>query len=98
MWTEARRRALAKRAAWYDVVVVIGCDAARKMIEDCVAGGGATAVQALHMEGLMDVVPLLEFPCRLSLKAGSITRVLEPSAAATDAASECRVETHSADK
>ena len=91
MWTDARRTALARQAAEHDVVVVIGCDAARKMIEDCLAGGGVRVVQAMRMEGLMDVVPVLEFPCRLSLKMGALTRVLEPAAAAPVAAPESRI-------
>ncbi len=96
MWTEARRTALARLAAEHDVVVVIGCDAARKMIEDRLAGSGVTVVQAMRMEGLMDVVPVLEFPCRLSLRMGALTRVLEPAASGPAAAPGGRVETRGA--
>lgn len=90
MWTVARRRQLAELAAGYDLVVVLGCDAARKMIEDCLPVGGATVVQAMRMEGLMDVVPLLEFPCRLSLKMGAVTRVLDAPKSELRSGSETR--------
>ncbi len=66
------------------------------MIEGCLAGGGAKVVQAMRMEGLMDVVPVLKFPCRLSLKMGTLNRVLEPSATGPVAAPGCREETHGA--
>jgi hypothetical protein len=77
MWTSGRRKALAKRALKYDAVIVLGCEAAVNAVKDSLRPYDGKVIPGLCTEGLMNVIPSLSFPLTLSLRLGSLTRVLE---------------------
>ncbi len=84
MWSSRRREALAKRAAGYDAVIVLGCDAAA---ETARAGAGSRrVVPGMAVEGIMNVVPRVRFPFDVYLDVHSVTRVLQPEGLAATAA------------
>ncbi len=76
MWTSARRRELARRAAAHDAVIVLGCDAAAETVRGCVKPNGCRVIQGMEAEGIMNVVPSLRFPLDIRLEVTSVTRVL----------------------
>lgn len=75
MWTSGRRAALAERAAEFDAVVVLGCDAMVEMVGDAVRSTGCRVIQGMDIEGLMNVLPKVKFPFNLSLEMQRITPV-----------------------
>jgi hypothetical protein len=75
MWTSGRRRRLAKRAAEFEGVVVLGCDAMVEAVRDSVASTGCRVVQGMEIEGLMNVLPKVSFPCNLSLELQGVASV-----------------------
>ncbi len=87
MWTARRRRALAKRAAGYDALIVLGCDAALDTMRRCTATSGCHVIPAMEVEGIMNVTPVLRRPFDLWLEVNSVTRVVPGSAGAAGAAS-----------
>jgi hypothetical protein len=68
MWTSKRRRQLAKRATEFEALVVLGCDAMVEAVRDSVKATGCRVVQGMEIEGLMNVLPTVSFPCNLSLE------------------------------
>lgn len=81
MWTAGRRRALAKRAARYDAVIVLGCDAALETVRSALPAG-YRVIAGMEIEGLMTVVPIVHFPMSISLEVGSVAGVvLQPPGA-----------------
>ena len=76
MWPQGRRDALARRAARYDAVVVLGCDCALKTAEHSLKNvPGCRVIHGMEAEGVMNVVPSLEWPCKVNLKVNSVTQV-----------------------
>jgi len=75
MWTSKRRRRLAKRAAQFEALVVLGCDAMVEAVRDSVEATGCRVVQGMEIEGLMNVLPKVSFPCNLSLELQGVTPV-----------------------
>jgi len=73
MWTSRRRRDLATRAAEFDGVVVLGCDAMVDAVRDSVKSTGCRVIQGMEIEGLMNVVPTVSFPLNLSLELKGVT-------------------------
>ncbi len=80
MWTSGRRRELAKRAAEFEGVVVLGCAAAVETVRNSVSSNDCRVIQGMEVEGIMNVVPAVSFPFNVSLAVQGITP-------ATDAAS-----------
>jgi hypothetical protein len=39
---------------------------------------GCRVVEAMEVEGIMNVIPTLHFPFNISLEVGGVTRVLQP--------------------
>ncbi len=76
MWPTGRRNALAKRAAGYDAVIVLGCDAAAETARCCPKE--CRVIRGMYAEGIMNVVPRVRFPFELHLEVASVTRVLQP--------------------
>jgi hypothetical protein len=81
MWTAKRRQQLTQRAAEYDAVMVLGCDAAVKTARDCTQSMSCKVISGMEVEGIMNVMPSIRFPGKISLEVTGVTRVLEhPSA------------------
>lgn len=77
MWTVGRRKALARRAAGYDALLVLGCDAALATVRSCVPAS-CRVIAGMEVEGIMTVIPGVRFPFDISLEVGSVTRVHTP--------------------
>jgi hypothetical protein len=75
MWTAGRRRKLAQRAAEFDAVVVLGCDAAGEVVREAIGSTNGRVIQGMEAEGIMWVVPTLRFPFNISLRAQGLTPV-----------------------
>ena len=75
MWTIKRRKKLAKRAAEFEALVVLGCDAMVEAVRDSVEPTGCRVVQGMEIEGLMNVLPTVSFPCNLSLELQGVASV-----------------------
>jgi hypothetical protein len=75
MWTAKRRNELARRAAAFDAVVVLGCDGAVETIRSSLQSTNCRVVQAMQVEGIMNVIPTVRFPFNISLELGSVTRL-----------------------
>jgi hypothetical protein len=75
MWTSRRRRRLARRAAGFDALIVLGCDAMADTVRDSVRSSGCRVIQGMEIEGLMNVLPRLTFPLNLSLELHGVTRM-----------------------
>lgn len=75
MWTEGRRQALASRAARFDAVVVLGCDAAVETIRSTLQSTGCRVIAAMEVEGIMNVMPTVRFPFEIWLQLAGVTRL-----------------------
>ena len=75
MWTSRRREDFAKRAARFDGVVVLGCDAMVETVNSALESADCRVIQGMEIEGLMNVLPTVSFPLRLSLDLQSVTDV-----------------------
>jgi hypothetical protein len=75
MWTSGRRRELAKRAAEFDGVLVLGCDAMVETVRDSIESANCQVIQGMEIEGLMNVLPTISFPLKLSLRLQGVTPV-----------------------
>jgi hypothetical protein len=75
MWTSRRRGALAKRAAQFEAVVVLGCDAMVEAVRDSIESTGCRVIQGMEIEGLMNVIPTVRFPSSLLLELQGVASV-----------------------
>ena len=73
MWTSKRRRKLAKRAADFDGVVVLGCDATTETVRDALKPADCRIIQGMEMEGIMNILPKVTFPFNISIEVQGIT-------------------------
>ncbi len=83
MWTSGRRERLARRAAGYEAMMVLGCDAAVDTVRSCAGRSGCRVIPGMEAEGIMNVAPNLRFPFDVWLDMRSVTRVLQPPSGAT---------------
>ena len=88
MWTSGRREDLARQAVGYDTVIVLGCDAAVETIRSCLQSSNCRVIPGMEVEGIMSVIPTLQFPFNILLEKSSVTRVLQPHAAASPSSSQ----------
>ena len=79
MWPARRRQELARRASEYDAVMVLGCDAAVKTARDCTQSTSCKVISGMEVDGIMNVMPSMKFPGKISLEVTGVTRVLEHS-------------------
>jgi len=81
MWTSRRRAHLARRAARVDALIVLGCDAMVETVRESVRETGCRVIQGMEIEGLMNVLPRVTFPLKLSLELHGITPMgkIEPA-------------------
>jgi hypothetical protein len=77
MWTSGRRKKLAKRAAEFDVVVVLGCDAMVENVRNHIGYHDGRVIQGMEAEGIMNVIPKVSFPFNISLAVQGLTSVKE---------------------
>lgn len=77
MWTAGRRKALARRAAGYDALIVLGCDAAVETARSFLRSSECRVIPGMEVEGIMTVMPTIRFPGDISLQVSSVSRVLQ---------------------
>ena len=77
MWTSRRRQELRQRASEYDAVMVLGCDAAVQAAQNSTRGTSCKVISGMEVEGIMNVMPSIQFPGKISLEVTGVTRVLE---------------------
>jgi len=77
MWTHRRRRELAKRAAEFEGVVVLGCEATVEIVRDSIRSTDCRVIEGMEGEGIMNVVPTVSFTFNISLEVQDITSVLQ---------------------
>lgn len=81
MWPAGRRKALTKRAARHDAVLVLGCDCALKTAEHSLKGlADCKIIHGMEAEGVMNVVPSIGWPLKLRLSVTSVTQVKQTPA------------------
>ena len=76
MWTSGRRRKLAKCAAEFEGVVVLGCEATVEIVRDSIRSTDCRVIEGMENEGIMSVLPTVSFPFNISLEVQGITSVL----------------------
>ena len=74
MWTAERRKDLARRAAGYDAVIVLGCEAAAETVRSYLPSN-CRVIPGMEVEGVMTVAPPVLFPLEVSLQVMSLVRV-----------------------
>ncbi|MFC1829954.1 hypothetical protein ACFL0O_10120 [Thermodesulfobacteriota bacterium] len=77
MWTYGRRRELAKRAAEFEGVVVLGCEATLEIVRDSIRSTDCRVIEGMEGEGIMNVIPIVSFPFNISLEVQGITSVIK---------------------
>ena len=77
MWTSGRRKKLAKRAADFEGVVVLGCDAMVENVRNHIRSDDCRVIQGMEAEGIMNVIPEVSLPFNISLVVQGITSVKE---------------------
>lgn len=80
MWTAGRRQEMARRAAGYDALVVLGCDAAVETVRSSTKQNGCRVIPGMEIEGIMNVIPSLHFPFNIRLKLSGVTPLLQRDA------------------
>ena len=73
MWTKRRRKHLAKRAANYEALVVLGCEAAVDTVHDSVDTERSKVYMGMRSEGIMSIMPRVSLPANLSLELKKVT-------------------------
>ncbi len=91
MWTLGRRKELARHAAGYDAMRVLGCDAAVETAEQCARSSGCRVIPGMEVEGIMNVIPALRFPFKIWLEVTSVTRVLQHDAGTSPSRSQSEI-------
>jgi hypothetical protein len=76
MWTSRRRRQLAKRAAEFEGVLVLGCDATVEIVSDSIRSTDCRVIPGMETEGIMSLLPTVSFPFDISLEVQGITPVI----------------------
>ena len=80
MWTSRHRKRLAKRAAKFDGVVVLGCDATTEIVRAAIGSADCQVIKAMVAEGIMNVLPIVSVPLNVSLEVQGISPVvMKPS-------------------
>lgn len=91
MWTARRRHALARRAAGYDAMIVLGCDAAVETARSSIEANGCRVIPGMEVEGVMNVMPSVRSPLSIWLELSSVTRVLQQHPGASSSPSQNRI-------
>jgi len=83
MWTSGRRQELARRAAGYDALIVLGCDGAVETARSSTKSTGCRVIPGMEIEGVMNVIPSLHLPLNIRLDLSGVTPVLQHDEAAS---------------
>jgi hypothetical protein len=76
MWTSRRRRQLAARAAEFDGVVVLGCDATVETVRLAIGSTDCRVIPGMEIVGgIMNVRPTVDRSLGISLELKGITPV-----------------------
>ena len=73
MWTKGRRKQLAKHAAGYEALVVLGCEAAVDTVHGSVDTERSKVYMGMRSEGIMSVLPRVSLPANLTLELKKVT-------------------------
>ena len=76
MWTKGRRKQLAKKAASYEALVVLGCEAAVDTVHSSVDTERSKVYMGMRSEGIMSVLPRVSLPANLSLELKRVTPLM----------------------
>ncbi len=79
MWTSGRRKDLARHAVGYNALIVLGCDAAVETARSCIKSNDCRVIPGMEAEGIMNVIPILQFPLNIWLEVSNVTKVYTPS-------------------
>jgi hypothetical protein len=79
MWTSGRRKDLARYAVGYNALIVLGCDAAVETARSCIKSNDCRVIPGMEAEGIMNVIPILQFPLNIWLEVSNVTKVYTPS-------------------
>ncbi len=74
-WTEQRRNRFSGLADQYETLLVMGCEAAVRTIQDSVKSTSCKVVQGMESVGIMSIKPRFQLPCNISLELDSLTPV-----------------------
>jgi hypothetical protein len=77
MWTSGRRNELARHAAGYDALIVLGCDAAVETARYCAKSTNIQVIPGMEAEGIMNVIPSFQFPFTIWLEVSSVAPVAQ---------------------
>jgi hypothetical protein len=88
MWTSGRRKDLARHALGYNALIVLGCDAAVETVRNCVKSNECRVIPGMEAEGIMNVIPIPQYPFNIWLEVSSVTRVLQYHAGASPSRSQ----------
>ena len=77
MWESGRGRKLAKCAAKFEGVVVLGCEATVEIVRDSIRSADCRVIEGMENEGIMSVLPTVSFPFNISLEVQGITSVIK---------------------
>ena len=89
MWTSQRRERFVRRAAEFDAVIVLGCDAMVESVSEALLSTDCRVIRGMKIEGLMNVIPTLGFPCNISLKLHGITSITGQESNSSQREKEC---------
>ncbi len=79
MWTSGRRKDLARFAVGYDALIVLGCDAAVETPRYSIKSKDCRVIPDMEAEGIMNVIPTLQFPFNIWLEVRNVTKVYTAS-------------------
>ena len=78
MWTSGRRKDLARHAVGYDALIILGCDAAVETARSSINSTDCRVIPGMEAEGIMNVIPTLQFPFNIRLEVSNVTKVCTP--------------------
>lgn len=74
-WTSNKREQLLEYAKKYEALLVLGCEAAVRTVQDTIGSNTCQVIPGMKSVGLMSVKPRFELPCNISLELDSVTPV-----------------------
>ena len=80
MWSRRRRRHLARHAANYEALVVLGCEAAVDTVYGSVDTESSKVYMGMRSEGIMSVLPRISLPGSMSLELNRVTPLVHDTA------------------
>ena len=75
MWTSGKRAEILRRASDYEAVVVMGCEAAYESVSKMIKSTDCQVFLGMESEGVMNVIPKLHWPFKISLELSGVTQM-----------------------